>query len=100
MTGDRTLSFDKDLHKLPVGAVVVNGHPNGNEYVFAKVSQDCWKLFDPKNYDFLPHHNLVANRPEWGAENGFRKLNLPVYLLSKEGKREEALQALKEWRGV
>lgn len=100
MTAGRTLTFDKDLHKLPVGAVVVNGHQWANEYVFAKVTEDRWKLFDIENYDFIPHHNLTANRPEWGAEKGFPKLNLPVYVLSRSGNREEALQALNDWRGV
>lgn len=100
MNGSRVLSFDKDLHKLPVGAAVVNGHPWAKEYVFEKVAGGLWKLINPEKPETDPHANLTRARPEWGAEDGFKELNLPVYLLSKSGNREEVLQSLNQWRAV
>lgn len=98
MTGKKVLSFDKDLEKLPVGAVVINGDPLSTEYVFAKVSKNRWKLYDIENASTGIHDAFIADRPEWGAEEGFPKLNLPVFLLTKTGNREELEASYDQWR--
>ena len=98
MNDMRVISSEKDLKKLPMGALVVNGGKIGEEWVFKKTLLGKWMLFDIEQDDLNPHYRLTSRHPEWEAETGFNSLNLPVCLLSKIGRREEALEELEYWR--
>lgn len=93
-----TLFSDKQLKKLPIGALVVNGGKIGEEWVFKKTMLGKWMLFDIEKDSLNPHYRLTSRHPEWEAEIGFNFLNLPVCLLSKTGNLEEALASLEDWR--
>ena len=93
-----TLSSDKELKKLPIGALVVNGDKIGEEWVFKKTLLCRWMLFDIEEDSLNPHYRLTSRHPEWDASLGFNSLNLPVCLLSKTGNLEEALASLEDWR--
>ena len=94
----RVISSEKDLKKLPMGALVVNGDKIGEEWVFKKTLLCRWMLFDIEQDDLGAHYRLTSRHPEWEAGLGFSSLNLPVYVLSKIGRREEALKELEYWR--
>lgn len=90
---ERVLTNHKQLRKLPTGAVVANGPSDVQHFVFAKVSQDeaggYWKWYDIKIDDFHKQNAFRHLHPDYVSEKGFRQLNLPVYLLTKTGDREE-----------
>lgn len=94
----RKLHTEKELRDLPWGSVVVNGPRIGEEWVFRKNFIGCWILYDLFNDNTLPHEKIAERHPEWQAENGFPSLNLPVYVLSRENNRREALDKLHHWR--
>ena len=98
VTDMRVISSEKDLKKLPMGALVVNGAKIGEEWVFKKTMLGKWMLFDIEEDSLTPHYRLTSRHPEWEAEIGFDSLNLPVCLLSKTGNLEEALASLEDWR--
>ena len=94
----RKLTAPHELKQLPMGALVVNGSKIGEEWVFKKILNGRWMLYDLKERGLTAHYDLADRHPEWGAEHGFRELNLPVYLLSRFGRMEEALKELEYWR--
>ena len=93
----RKLIHPHELKILPVGAVVANGYKIGEEWLFQKNLAGRWELYSSESHSTEPHADFVAGR-DWGAELGFEALNLPVYLLSEKGEREEVDHWLPTWR--
>ena len=99
---NRVLTTHKELRKLPVGAVVVNGTSDKDYYLFAKVEEDevggYWKWYDPDSgRPFHKQNAFHSLHPTYVSEKGFRELNLPVYLLTKTGNREKLAERLENF---